>query len=440
MTSTNLNSPRIVFLTAGAAGMYCGSCMNDNAVAKALIGQGVQCLLQPIYTPIRTDQISVASDQVFFGGIEVYLTQKFKWARHLPAPLLRLLNSPWLIRLATRRSGATDPKLLGELATSMLRGSDGNQAAEVERLVHWLADEIKPDAIVLSNLLIGGALPEIRKMLPDVRIAVMLQGDDIFLEHLPEPHQSEAIELCRSLVQHADYFVTHSQFYADKMGQQFQIPDAKRVQLPLTIDTAPFEKFSVPPLTSSDTSFKLGYLARIAPEKGLHHLVDAFLSLANHAEVELHVAGWLGEHNHQYFNDLKSKIETAGLSDRFVHHGSPSLEEKIGLLHSFDVLSVPTVYHEPKGLFVLESLAAGVPVVQPDHGAFGELIAATDGGLTYPPGDSLALVERFLELKQNAGLRKSLGQSGRRNVVANHNADASARKLIELLGLKPKSI
>ena len=411
--------------------------MNDNAVAKALIGQGVQCLLQPIYTPIRTDQVSVASDQVFFGGIEVYLTQKFWWARHLPAPLLRLLNSPSLIRLATRRSGSTDPKLLGELATSMLRGEDGNQAAEVDRLVHWLVDEIKPDAIVLSNLLIGGALPAIRRSLPDVRIAVMLQGDDIFLDHLPEPHQSEAIELCRSLVEHADFFVTHSQFYADKMGQQFQIPDSKRVQLPLTIDTAPFENFSAEPKRLGEHKFKIGYLARIAPEKGLHHLVDAFLSLANHGEVELHIAGWLGEHNHPYFNDLKAKIETAGLSHRFVHHGSPTLEEKIRLLHTFDVLSVPTDYLEPKGLFVLEALAAGVPVVQPEHGAFGELIKATEGGLTYPPADATALVARLLELKLDTDLRKSLGQSGQRNVLANHNAAASARKLIQLLELKP---
>ena len=414
--------------------------MNDNAVAKALIEQGVQCLLQPIYTPLRTDGSSVASNQVFFGGIEVYLTQKFKWARHLPAPLLRLLNSPSLIRLATKRSGSTDPKLLGELATSMLRGEDGNQAAEVDRLVHWLADEIKPDAIVLSNLLIGGALPAIRRRLPNVRIAVMLQGDDIFLDHLPEPHQSEAIELCRSLVQHADCFITHSKFYADKMGQQFQIPDSKRVQLPLTIDTAPFEKFFAETASLGEPSFKIGYLARIAPEKGLHHLVDAFLSLADHTEVELHVAGWLGQHNYQYFNDLKSKIEAAGLSHRFVHHGSPTLEEKIRLLHTFDVLSVPTDYHEPKGLFVLEALAAGVPVVQPEHGAFVELIASTKGGLTYPPADAATLVERFLELKHDTDLRKSLGETGRRNVLANHNAAASARKLIALLELKLKKI
>ena len=45
------------------------------------------------------------------------------------------------------------------------------------------------------------------------------------------------------------------------------------------------------------------------------------------------------------------------------------------VLPSIDVLSVPSGYHEPKGLYLLEAMACGVPVVQPDHGAFPELIA-----------------------------------------------------------------
>ncbi|WP_235033244.1 glycosyltransferase family 4 protein [Rubripirellula obstinata] len=412
--------------------------MNDNAVAKALIGQGVDCLLQPIYTPIRTDQISIASDQVFFGGIEVYLAQKFRWARKLPSPLRRLLNSPSLIRLVTRRTGSTDPILLGQLTTSMLRGTDGNQASEVQRLVDWLADEIQPDAIVLSNLLIGGALPAIRQRLPDVRIAVMLQGDDIFLDHLPQPYQSEAMELCRNLVSHVDHFITHSQFYSDKMGDRFEIPNSKRVEFPLTIDTSPFD--GLPDRVAADShstgntpAFKLGYLARIAPEKGLHHLVEAFLSLADQTNIELHVAGWLGEHNQDYFDALKSKVHAAGLTDRFFHHGSPSLAEKVALLGSLDVFSVPTDYHDPKGLFVLESLAAGVPVIQPHHGAFAELINKTGGGVTYPPGDLEAFVAAIKAMMDDSMVRGNYGTTGRSRVLENHRTEQTAKRLTDLL-------
>lgn len=434
--------PRLVYLTAGAAGMFCGSCMNDNAVAKALIKQNIDVLLQPIYTPIRTDHINIATDQVFFGGIEVYLSQKFAWARRMPSLIKRILNSPSLIRLATRRTGSTDPTLLGDLATSMLRGIHGNQAAEVQRLVDWLADEVQPDAIVLSNLLIGGALPTIRQRLPNVRIAVMLQGDDIFLDHLPQPYQSDAMDLCRSLVRHVDYFVTHSQFYSDKMGDRFEIPDSKRAQFPLTIDTSPFDGLPdrvsnrvTSNLHSTDeaNAFKIGYLARICPEKGLHHLVDAFLSLANQTKIELHVAGWLGEQNRDYFDSLKKKVDAAGLTDCFFHHGSPSLDEKVTLLASLDVLSVPTDYHEPKGLFVLEALAAGVPVIQPDHGAFTELIHSTGGGATYPPGNHEAFVAEIKRMKDDPQVREKYAVTGRANVFEKHRTEVTAKRLVELL-------
>ena len=75
---------KAVFLTAGAAGMYCGSCMHDNALALAMRQAGVDCLLQPVYTPIRTDAESVADERLFFGGIHIYLLQQ------LPLSSLRL--------------------------------------------------------------------------------------------------------------------------------------------------------------------------------------------------------------------------------------------------------------------------------------------------------------------------------------------------------------
>ena len=180
--------------------------MHDNAVARELRNQGVDCLLQPVYTPIRTDSRSVADTQVFFGGIHIYLLQRLPWLKYVPASIRRTLDWSPLLRLATRRSHATDANQLGQLAVSMLRGAEGRQAQEVARLTDWLADDIKPDALVLSNLLIGGALPDIRRRLPETRLVVVLQGDDIFLDHLPEDMRLEAIELCRNLVPVVDSF------------------------------------------------------------------------------------------------------------------------------------------------------------------------------------------------------------------------------------------
>lgn len=430
----------MVFLTAGAAGMYCGSCMHDNALAKALRARNIDCILQPIYTPIRTDEESIASENVFFGGVHIYLLNRLPWLRFVPRGLRGILDRPRFIRWVTRKSRATDAAALGDLAISMLKGQHGNQADEVDRLVDWMAEEMRPDVIVLSNLLIGGSLPSIKERLPSVKVIVLLQGDDIFLDHLPEAARSEAIRLCSALAEHVDHFIVNSRFYGEKMASLLGLGDHHWIVHPLSIDLSPFDRAESaadqPSVGDPETAFiRIGYLARIAPEKGLHHLVDAFIELAgpSHRQpVELHVAGWLGEHNQAYFETLKSRIAEAGLTDRFVHHGSPSLDEKVSLLRSFDVLSVPTDYEDPKGLFLLEAAAAGVPVVQPDHGAFGELIESTGGGMTYACDRPDQLTETLIGLIDDPGWRQRLGDEAKRRVRAEHSIDRAAERLEQL--------
>lgn len=404
--------------------------MHDNALARALRGQGVDCLLQPVYTPIRTDEESVADEQVFLGGIHVYLLQQMPWLRFLPRPLRRWVDFPPLIRWATRKAGATDAAMLGELSVSMLKGADGNQADEFRRLADWLVEE-KPNAVVLTNLLIGGGLPELRKRLPGTKLIVMLQGDDIFLDHLPERSRNEAIRLCSELVETVDHFCVHSQFYGDKMAALLDIPDDKLVQTPLSIDPAPFETNVERPVNQT---YRIGYLARIAPEKGLHRLVEAFERIAEHdSEVTLHAAGWLGPQHEPYLATIRDRIAKAGLTDRFTYHGSPDLKGKVEFLRSVDVLSVPTEYEDPKGLFVLESLAAGTPVVMPEHGAFGELVRSTQGGLLVPPNDAAALADALLSLKDTER-RRALAETGQRGVEERHSIEQSARELVRLVG------
>jgi len=424
---------KVVFLTAGAAGMYCGSCMHDNALARTLIADGYDCLLQPIYTPIRTDSVSVASDKIFFGGIHVYLLQQMPWLRFVPQSARQFLDWPPLIRMATRKAASTDPAKLGALAISMLKGTEGRQAKEVSRLVDWLENKIHPDALILSNLLIGGSMPLVRRRLPNTRIIVMLQGDDIFLDHLPTEARAEAIALCSELVHSVDRFVVNSRFYADKMGGLLNIPPEKLFQTPLSIDAAAYSASSYVAHQSDDTSFRIGYLARISPEKGLHRLVDAFLHLASeHDDITLEVAGWLGEVNRPYLQTIQTRIREAGMENRFTYHGSPELAEKVAFLQSLDLLSVPTEYEDPKGLFALEAMAAGVPVVLPDHGGFSELIASTGGGILVPPNDHHALAEAILRLKNDAPLRKELSENGKKSVHEKHSIESASRSLATL--------
>ena len=110
-----MSSPplKIVYLTSGAGGMFCGSCMNDNALARALIALGHDVQLVPLYTPIRTDGQDMSTGRIFYGGINMYLQQKVPFFRWLPRWMDRALDQPWLVRWATSHGVKTTAKDLG---------------------------------------------------------------------------------------------------------------------------------------------------------------------------------------------------------------------------------------------------------------------------------------------------------------------------------------
>jgi glycosyltransferase involved in cell wall biosynthesis len=457
------NSPlKIAYLTAGAAGMICGSCLHDNTLARALIALGHDVQLIPLYTPIRTDEEDVSSQRVFYGGINMYLQQKSPLFRWLPRWFDRWLDWPWLIRWASGRSVKIEPREVADLAISILRGTEGYQKKEVERLSEWLTGSLRPDIIVFSNILTAGCVPEIKRRM-NVPVVVTLQGDDVFLRGLPDVHQPVALVEIARLSHWIDGFIAHSQFYADAMAAYLRIERERIAVVPLGIDVHDFEGIHAERgarsaecgMRNAESEVEhdnrearsaqnmletrpptVGYLARLAPEKGLHVLADAFIRLRAMPGTEharLRIAGWLGESNRSYVEEVFGRLRGAGVSEAFEFLGEIDRREKLDFLSSIDVLSVPTTYREPKGLFVLEAMAAGVPVVQPDHGAFPEVLAATKGGLLHRPEDPQHLAERLHELLIDVEQRSRLGSAGRRNVQAGRNSREMAVQTIRVL-------
>ncbi len=429
----NSNSNRrVTYLTAGAAGMYCGSCMHDNTLARALNQAGCDTLLVPTYTPIRTDETDAAVDQVFFGGINVYLQQKIPVFRHVPRFLDRLLDRPWLIRQVTSRAIETNAALLGSLTVSMLKGQAGNQKKEVKRLIDWLQRTARPDVVILSNILIGGCIETLKQSL-NVPIIVTLQGDDIFLESLQEPHKSQAFQLIAKIDRDVDAYLVHSRFYADFMAQYLKLDRDKMHITPLGIDTSDF----VSPWPTASRDFKnIGFLARLTADKGLHVLVDAFIHLKKDPQfddVRLLIAGWLGADHRQFSESQFDKLKAAGLSRDVRYLGEVDRRQKLDMLRSIDVLSVPTVYPDPKGLDVLEALAAGAAVVQPAHGVFPELIDDLGGGLLVEPENPSALADALQRLLLDDPLRQQMGAAGRAAVLERRNAQSMAANTIAVI-------
>jgi glycosyltransferase involved in cell wall biosynthesis len=422
---------KVVYITAGAAGMYCGSCMHDNTLAAALVRQGCDALLVPTYTPIRTDEQDVSQPRVFFGGINVYLQQKLRLFRHTPWFLDRLLDTPRLLRWVSRFAVKTRAEDLGGLTVSVLQGAHGRQAKELRKVVRWLSTEVRPQLVHITAALLSGTVHEIKHRL-GVPVLCSLQGDDIYLDALPEPYRARCLELVRRHCREIDGFVATSAYYADFMAGYLDVP---RERIHVVLPGLDLRGHGGPEAGPPGRPFTIGYFARICPEKGFHVLADAFRLLRKRPgseECRLHVSGWLGENNRPYFHQVVRSLHEAGLGESFHHADSPDHASKVGFLQALDVLSVPTVYREPKGLYVLEALANGVPVVQPRHGSFPELVEATGGGLLVNPEDPAHLAETLHGLLLDPDQARELGRKGKEAVHAHFHADRMARQTLDV--------
>lgn len=417
---------RIAYIAAGAGGMYCGSCIHDNTLAAALNEKGHDVTLVPTYTPLRTDERSVSIDHVFMGGVNIYLQQKFPFFRRSPRALDWLLDRPVLLRLASRLGSTTDPKDLGALAVSMLDGEVGNQRKELAKLVDWLEKSLRPDIVQLTNSMFAGMAGPMKRRL-GVPVLCALQGEDLFLEGLVEPYRSRALDVLRRRLRDVDGFIAPGSWYADFMSGYLDIPREKVhvVKLGLNLsghgDGLGSRKDAAP--------LAIGYLARICPEKGLHLLAESFRLLSgepNSPEVILRVAGYLGKRDRSYLKEIERKLARAGLKERIDYWGEVDRNGKIAFLRSIDVFSVPTVYREPKGLYILEALANGVPVVQPDHGSFPELLRETGGGVLFDPESPEALATALRALLSDPVRREELGRRGKETVFRTFGAEAMA--------------
>lgn len=420
---------KIAYIAAGAAGMYCGSCLRDNAVARELMRLREDVLLLPLYTPMRVDRADVQSPRVFYGGINVYLQQKFPYFRK-PRGIDRILDSPRVLKLTNYLAGSTNAAELGPLTVSTILGDEGFQRKEVERLARWLMEDFKPDLINLPNSMFVGAA----RMLKDATgapVVCSLTGEDLFLEDLVEPWKTQALETLRARAGDVDRFIATSAYYADHMSGLLRVDRSRIDVVPLGVDP---EGFTVA-TAAKDRPFTVGFLARLSPEKGFHVLAEAFARLKEKPgmkDARLLAAGYLAPKDRAFLRGTLAGLERLGHGEHVRHLGELTFEQKADFLGSVDLLSVPTVYREPKGLFLLEAMAAGVPVLQPAHGAFPELIEATGGGELYPAGDTAALADRMHALANEPERRRLLGEAGCQVVRERFTARDMARRTLEI--------
>lgn len=421
---------RIYAFTAGAAQMYCGSCLRDNALAAELKAEGHDVVLMPIYTPTLVDEANVsASDHVFFGGISVYLQHYSTFFRKTPWFIDKLWDSTFALRAASKRSIPVNPRFLGEMTVSMLEGTRGPHKKEFAKMTDYLHHMEKPDVATIPNSLLISMAKPVREAL-GCPVYVTLQGEDLFLESLEEPYRSQALKLIREQIAEVDGFVAVSEFGARLMASYLGIPKQRIHVVPLGVNISDLHGRE----ERNDDVFRIGYFARVAPEKSLHQLCEAYRWMRQEGGLppsRLEAAGYLAPEHKEYLSIIEKQMKAWGLDGEFQYHGSLDREHKVRFLRSLDVISVPSIYAEPKGLYVLEAMACGVPIVSPRHGSFPEMIERTGGGLLATPNDPVSFGRELMRLYREPDLRRMLGERGHHGVREHYTTQRMAKRAVE---------
>jgi len=416
---------RILHLTPGTGNFHCGSCLRDHALIKALRVRGHDALMAPLYLPLVTDREFGSQElPVQIGGISLFIQQKLPWFHKVPRFVHKWINTPDFLRKASKRMGMTSAKVLGEMTLGALLGTEGRQWGEWHKLLEWIRTQGKFDVVSFSNSLLTGLAPTIAKEL-GIPVVCSLQGEDSFLDTLPDPYRAQSWGAMQRNARSIRRFIAPSQYYADLMRQRLDIEPSQIKVIPNGIDATSFTTASPDPNWPV-----IGFFARMIHGKGLTTLVDAFIDLAKRGtvpRVKLRIGGAKTPIDEKYVAGLMAKLKAAGLTNRVDWHPNLSFKDKVHFFHDLTVFSVPATYGEAFGLYVIEAAASGVPVVQPDHGAFPELIAATGGGVLCKPDDAKALADALESLLNDDELREKLSKAA----IAKVHQEFSATRMAE---------
>lgn len=423
---------KVILICPGSGdNFYCENCLRDAALVKALRRLGHDVLMVPLYLPLQADKVEpVSNAPLFFGGVNVYLQQKLSLFRKTPRWIDRWFDSRRLLEWAGHKAGMTSARDLGETTISMLEGEHGRQVKELDRFVDWLAAEPdKPDVVCLSNVLLAGMVRRIKERL-DVPVACLLQDEDGFLDGLSPSYAERAWAVVRERARDIDALGAVSRYYADVMQERLKVEPARMYVVHMGIELDAYT-----PAESGPATPTIGFLSRMCPDRGLERLIDAFVLLKRNAKLEsarLRICGGRSAADEPFISRMRDKLAATGVRDDVEFLDAFDRDARIEFLRSLTVLSVPEVRPVAYGLYVLEALAMGVPVVEPVIGCFPETLAITGGGILYEPNTAGRLAEALEPLLLDAQAARRLGADGRAGLRKAFDVAQTAGEMIRV--------
>jgi glycosyltransferase involved in cell wall biosynthesis len=420
----------IIQIIPGSGGsFYCGNCLRDSKIVAAMREHGYNVTKLPMYLPLFADEHDLNEIPVFYGAISIYLKLRYPFLRKAPVWFDRFLNSKPLLKIAARMAGSTRAKGLEEMTISMLLGEKGLQKEELERMVDWIAENCNPDVIHISNALLLGLAKRLKERL-DVVIACSLQDEDTWVEPMKPEFRDKIWELMHERSEDVDAFIAVSGYYAGYMKDHMKLPAEKIHSVHIGIDPSDYR---VVPVREKERC--IGFISRMCHSNGLDILVDAFLelkTLPGFEDVTLLMTGGHTGDDTKYLKRLRKKIDRSCCGDAVFYHDDFDGPGRIEFFDRVSVISVPLREGYASGLFLLEAMASGVPVVQPELGAFPEIVNSTGGGITYPTNDPVTLAGALSSLLSDPARIEELSLAARKGVEEEFNIHSKTEKMIEI--------
>ncbi len=422
---------KIVNIVPGFGGtFYCGNCLRDSGYTKSLIKLGHDAMMLPIYLPLTMEHgIEKDTNPIFYGAVNIYLKQNFKIFRNMPGWMERFFNSSSILRYAAKKAGSTRTEGLEEMTISMLMGKDGNQNDELQELIDFLKNHEKPDIVHLSNALLIGLAKQIREQL-NVPVVCSLQDEDVWVDAMNDHYRNKVWDLMSEKAKNVDAFISVSDYYAHEMKKKMRIPDEKMHIVPIGIDSSLYS-YSKP----ANNPPVIGFISRMYEEHGFGLLIDAYIILkknSKYKDVLLKLSGGYTADDKKYVKSQIKKLKKAGIFDdvEFIDDYKP--EKRFNFFNKITLLSVPVLKGEAFGVYQLESMACGVPLVQPALGAFPEIIENTSGGITYSPNNAETLVNSWISILSKPELIEEMSNKGHHAVINNYAIDPVSERVLNI--------
>jgi glycosyltransferase involved in cell wall biosynthesis len=420
----------IIQIIPGSGGsFYCGNCMRDSKYVEALRKQGHQVIKIPMYLPLFSDEHDLKDVPVFYGAVSIYLKQLYPFLNKAPKWLDRLLNSKPVLKLAANMAGSTNAKGLEDMTVSMLLGEDGKQKEELEHLIDWMEKYSKPDVVHISNALLLGLAHRIKERL-NVPVACSLQDEDVWVDAMGNGYREKVWKLMSEKAVDVDAFIAVSDYFKNRMLQEMKLPADKVHCLYLGVDPGDYEYLPV-----TEKPGNIGYLSRMCHENGFDILVDAFILLKKKEgfkDVKLIVTGGSTGDDTKYLKSIRKKLSEEKLESEVEFHELFEGPGRKEFFKKITLLSVPVRNGEAFGMYLLEAMAGGIPVVQPALGAFPEIVSISEGGIVYQPNTPEELCESLAALLSDPSKLNELSVNARKGVETKFDIHQHAKAMIDI--------